>query len=206
MHIGCAARVVEKQQLTRGLIDLGVGRHALGREGPMPARRAILFERDRVELIQLAALVEGAERHAAVYHHVGAGAVFEIAMRATAGPLGEWRHLGDARPQRAAGGLFGQKTLGAHEAVAVARTAVVEAEAVNHAIAIKGVIAPQRLVHRVFGIAQIDAVEVFGDGTHHHVEVFGVPLLVAWCPGPVEVGVIAGAQCCGNTIDDGGFH
>ena len=94
--------VVEEEQLAGGLVDLGVGRHALGREPAVPPGRAERVEGVGVEPVELAALPERREDLAVVDDHVGAAdASFIAAAGAQAvGALGELRALGQPGPQR----------------------------------------------------------------------------------------------------------
>ena len=115
-------------------------------------------------------------------------------MGAEAGTLGEGDRIGQAAPERALGLLFRLEAAGAHEPVAVAGPAVLEGDLMDHAVAVEGVIAPQRLVDLVFGIAQVDPVDVRRDGAFDDVQILGIHLLVQGRPGPVEIGVVAGLQ------------
>jgi hypothetical protein len=88
-----------------------------------------------------------------------------------------------------AGGLLGLQAHGADEAIAVLGPPAVKADHVHHAVAVERVIAADRVVHRVFGIAQIDAIEVVGQ-IADHVEVGGVVLGMVRPPGPGAVGMV----------------
>ncbi len=191
MHVRRLLGVVEEQQFAGGGVDLGVGRHTFGGKGAVPARRAILLQRFRVELVQRPALVEGAQRAPGMHYHVGAGGVLQRALRAPALALRTRRHLRQARPQRAPRGFLGEKTLGAHETVAVRGVAVAKADRVQQAVAVEGMVLAQRLVHRVLAVAQVDAVEIARQAAFD-LQVRGVPFLRHRRPGAVEVGMRVG--------------
>ena len=57
-------------------------------------------------------------------------------------------------------------------------------------------VATERLMHLIFRVAQIDAVDVAGDGSLDHIEIGGGHFLMLRSPGAVEIRVIAGAQGC----------
>ena len=80
------------------------------------------------------------------------------ARRAQRGLQGERGGHCGCQAQRLTGFLLGLEALGPHEPAAIACTAVLEADRMDEAIAVKGVIAPDRLVHRNFAGAQIDLV------------------------------------------------
>ena len=64
----------------------------------------------------------------------------------------------------------------------------------QHTVAVERVIRLQRRVQRVFGVAQVDTVQVAGDFALHGGQVVGVPLGGLRSPrtGPVRVVVIFG--------------
>jgi hypothetical protein len=68
VHVGRVFGVVEEQQFSGGLVDLGVGRDAVQRP---PARDAALFQGLRIQPVGLAALIEGRDDLAGVDHHIG---------------------------------------------------------------------------------------------------------------------------------------
>ena len=70
-----------------------------------------------------------------------------------------------ARPQGAPGFEFSLQALGLDEAVAVADLTIFKSGHVQHAVAIKGVVLALGLQDRVFGVAQIDAIDVERNGT-----------------------------------------
>ena len=79
-------------------------------------------------------------------------------------------------PQRLGGLLLGEEPVGADEAVAVRRPPVAEARSgAASPSPSNGWYSPIDGVHRVLGVAQVDAVEVGGD-LALHLEVVGVPL------------------------------
>ena len=115
--------VAEHEQLAGALVDLGVGGHA-GRagEGSDPGCLAAVVERQRIELVDVAALPEARQRDAVVHDHVGARGVLHPAARAQ--PSSRFDCSG--RPSipvhsDSAAVLLGEEPVGAYEAVAVAR-------------------------------------------------------------------------------------
>src|SRR5205085_353606 len=109
------------------------------------------------------ALVEAGERLTAVDAHVGAGGILQKTLCAAAGALAPRRDFRDARPQRAARGLFLDEAVGAHEAVAERRASILEAHRAQQAVAVEGMVAAERLMERVLGVAEIHAGEVAGN-------------------------------------------
>ena len=163
------------------VVDLRVRRDApVEREARRSSRSCPSgLERQRVDAVEVAALVEAGQRGAAVHDHVGARRVLHQGPRAPAVvALGDLHGFGEARPQRAAGLVLGREPVGADEPVAVERFSVPEADDVHHAVAVEGVVTPDRLVQRVLGVAQIDAVEI-GGNLALDLEVVGVVLGVA---------------------------
>ncbi len=196
VHVRGLLAVVEEQQLAGFRVDLRVRRHApVDREVPVPGLLAQRVGRERVDAIQIAALVEAGQRDAAVDDDVGARRVLHPGAGAPAPvALGQLHRLGQARPQRLARLVLGQETIGADKAVAVERFSVAEPDDVHHAVAVERVIGLQRRVQRVFGVAQIDAVEVAGDLALDGDQVVGVPLAGLRPPrtGSVRVVVVFG--------------
>ena len=196
VHVGRLLAVVEEQQLTGARVDLRVRRHA-----PVERKRAVeafLAQRVagvRVEPIQIAALVEAGERRPAVHDHVGARRVLHQSACAPAVvTFGHPNRLGQAGPQRPAGLVFRQESVGADEPVAVERFSVAESDDVQHAVAVEGVIRLERGVQRVLGVAQIDAVEIPRNLTLDDRQVVGVPLGGLRSPRarPVRVVIVVG--------------
>ena len=64
----------------------------------------------------------------------------------------------------------------------------------DHPIAIKRVIATERLVELIFGIAQIDAVNVGRNCAFDHVKRGGRHFFMLRRPSPIQIGMIARAQ------------
>ena len=191
VEVGRLQPVAEEEHLAGGRVDLGVGRHAGGREPAVPRGGAEGLEGERVEAVEVAALPERGDGLAGVDDHVGAGRVLHPAPGApAAGGLGRLGALGDPGPQGAAGLLLGLEALGADEAVAVRRPPVPEGHGVDHAVAVEGVVALDREVDGVLGVAEVDALEVVGQGALDHVHDVDGPLLVLRAPGPAAVGVV----------------
>src|SRR5690606_15087684 len=73
------------------------------------------------------------------------------------------------------------------------RPTAAEADLVDHAVAVEGVVETDGLVHRVLGVAQVDTLEIVGQLTLD-LEVLGVPLAVGRRPGtrPVRMAVVLG--------------
>ena len=153
--------------------------------------------RERVDAVEIPALVEAGQRGAAVHDDVGARRVLHQRPRAPAVvALGDLHRLGQARPQRAAGFVLGRQPVGADEPVAVERFSVPEADDVDHAVAVERVVELQRRVQRVLGVAQIHPVEVPRDLAFDGGEVVGVPLGGLRPPrtGAVRVVVVLGQR------------
>ena len=122
------------------------------------------FGRQRVDPVQIPALVETGQRGAAMHDDIGARCVLHQRARAPAVvTLGDLHRLGQARPQRTAGFVLGRQSVGADESVAVERFSVPETDDVNHAVAVEGVVELQRRVQRVLGVAQIHPVQILRD-------------------------------------------
>ena len=104
--------------------------------------------------------------------------------------------LGQAGPQRPAGVVLREESVGADEPVAVERLSVAESDDVQHAVAVERVIRLQRRVQRVLGVAQVDAVEVARDLALDDRQVVGVPLGGLRPPraGAVRVVVVLGQR------------
>ncbi|MNL03576.1 hypothetical protein D3C87_1241170 [compost metagenome] len=190
MHVGRGLGIVEEQQLAGLFIDLGVGRDSLRRTpGVGPQRR----QRIGVQAIGFAALIEGREDGARVNDDVGRGGILQPAMRAPARLFRQRRMLGQTGPQGAPRRLFGDEALGADKAVAIGGLAVREADSVDHAVAVERVIAAERLLDRVFGVAHIDAVDV-GRNLADHDHVLGRMFGMLRRPGAGHIGVVGGLQ------------
>ena len=207
VQVRCARSVVEKKELAGAAVHLGVGRDPqLGREGTAPAAFSQVVQGQRVEQVQVTALVEAGHGDAGVHHHVGGGRVLHPAAGAPARPLGQFRVLGDPGPQRAARLLLGGQAVGADEPVPVGHLPVPERDLVDHAVAVERVVPGDGGVQRVLGVAQVNAVQVGGQ-LAGDLQVIGVVLDVLRPPGPGPVGVIVvvwqGGQQLGVDLDVG---
>ena len=191
MHVGRVLAVVEEHQLAGRFVDLGVRRYAVERN---PGCDALVLERLGVQDVTLAALVEGGDGLAVVYHDIGGCGVLQAAMRAEARPLGHARRVGKAAPQRFAGDLFGFESAGPDEPVAVGRLAAAERDLVDHPVAVERMVPSQRLVRRILGVAQVDTIDVGGDRTFQHLQFEGVHLLVLRRPRAAQVRVVGRLQ------------
>lgn len=76
-----------------------------------------------------------------------------------------------------------------------------KAEQMQHAIAIENVGSAQGLVHRVLGIAQVDAIQAFWNFANH-LQIGRVEFGVIGGKCPTHVGVLARYQRGPNAIDD----
>ena len=164
VQIGRGRGVVEEQQFAGVVVDLGVRRHAqIAGERPAPAALAQVVQGQRVEPVQVAALVEAGHRDPGVHDDVGGGGVLHPAARAPAvRPDRRCRVLRQPGPQRAAGLLLGQQPVGADEPVPVGHLPVAERDLVDHPVAVEGVVPDDGRVQRVLGVAQVHAVQVGG--------------------------------------------
>ena len=193
-HVRFPLAVVEEQQFTGFAVHLRMRGHTpIAREAPIPTLLAQRFTRIRIDPVQVAALVEARQCDAPVHDDVGARCVLHPGAGAPALlALGQLHRLGESRPQRLAGFVLRQEAVGADKPVAVEGVSVAEADHVQHAVAVERVIGLQRRVERVFGVAQVDAIQVARDFPFHGGEVVGVPLGVLGTPrsGPVRVVVI----------------
>ncbi len=165
--------------------------HAVERR---PARDAERFERLGIEAVRLAALIERGERDAGVRDDVGAGGILEAAVRAEPRPERGPRRIHQAAPQRAARFLLGHQAARAHETIAIADLAAAEIQLVDHRVAVERVIAAERLVNLVLGVAQVDAVEIGGHGALEHRQVVRGDFLVLRRPRARQVGMVAVPQ------------
>src|SRR5437660_5539783 len=96
-------------------------------------------------------------------YEVGVGGVLEPSVGARAARNVGIGPIHQARPYRALCFLLGGERLGVNPAVAVGRLAVLEFDAMHHAVAVEPMIAPTRLKDRIGAIAEICAVEVLGN-------------------------------------------
>ena len=90
--------------------------------------------------------------------------------------------------------MFGLEAARAHEAVAVADAAATKVDLVDHPVAVERMIAPQRLVKLIFGVPQIDAVDVGWDRAFDYVERERGYFFMLRCPRAIEIRVITGPQ------------
>ena len=117
-------------------------------------------------------------------------------MRPKAGAFRYTHLVHQPAPERAAGILLRLETTGAHKAIAIACLAARKIDLVDHAVAIKGMITPKRLMDLVFGIAQIHAVNVVRNAAFNHRKVCCRDLFMLRRPRTVEIGVVARLQRC----------
>ena len=151
------------------------------------------LEGDRIDAVRIAALVERRERHAVVDDDVGTRGILHPRARAPSVTLRERRLLEDPGPEGVPGFELGGEPRGANEAVSVVRLAALEADRVQHAVAVEGVIATADGVEEwVFRVAKVDALEVFGDLAGDHVQIVSVDLGRVGRPrcGPVRMRIV----------------
>ena len=149
--------VVEEHQVPGALVDLDVGRH-LGLELAAEVVRAAGRQGHGVEAVRYAAQVPGGDQRALVKFDIGVGGVLERLLAALA--IGA---LADAAPDRLAGGLLLRQRAGAHVAIAIRGGTALEADCVQHAVAVEPVVAALGAQVRVGAIAHVDATEVRWD-------------------------------------------
>ncbi len=111
-------------------------------------------------------------------------------MRAEAGALRRPPRVHQPAPQALPRDLLRLEAMGAHEAVAIARLAAADIDLMDHRIAIEGMMAAQRLVHLVFGVAQIDPVDVRRNRALDHWQFSHVHFLVQRRPRSGQIGVV----------------
>ncbi|MND91115.1 hypothetical protein D3C80_832260 [compost metagenome] len=191
IHVGRVLGVVEEQQLAGPFIHPRMGRHPVQRR---PGRDAFIFQGVGVQLIGLAALVEGRQRLARMDHHIGAGRILDAAVSAEAGTLRHVRPVHHPAPQALARLLFGLEAAPPNKAVAIVRLAIPKADLMQHSVAVERMMAAQGRVHLVLGIAEIDAVDVRRDRALDHLQIEGVHLLMLGRPRPAQIGVVAGLE------------
>ena len=196
MLVGRIFRVVEKQHFAGAFIDLGMGGNAVQRG---PAFGAQGFQGERIEPVAVTALPERGHHLPCVHHHIGGRRIFHKTLCTPAGPLRFFDAVGDAGPDRSTGFLFRVEALGANKTIAVFRLAIAKDHRVQHAVAIEGVIQADGFVHLIFGIAQIDAVDVRGN-LPDHFQIRGGVLGVIRGPRAIQVGMLVGLQGVGNVI------
>ena len=92
------------------------------------------------------------------------------------------------------------------ETVAVADLSIFESCHVQHAIAIKGVILALGLKDRVFGVAQINTIDVHRNLTLQNFQVGRIDLLEQGSPGTLKIGVIAWIQIAGEGVHNVDAH
>ena len=189
MQVRCVLAVVEEQQLSGGVVDLRVRRYTQSDWGPVLFAQGVAGV--GVDPIQVATLVEAAERDTAVHGDIGAGGVLhQGACTPAVVALGELHRLGDPGPQRAGGLVLGQESVGADEPVAIACLSVPKVDDVQHAVTVERMVGLERGVQRVLGVAQIHPVQVGRDLTLDDRQVVGVPFAGLRPPGAGAVGVI----------------
>jgi hypothetical protein len=91
--------------------------------------------------------------------------------------------------------FLGREAVGTDETVAVEGRSVTEAD-VQHSVAVERPINVQRGMQRIFGIAQIDAVQVVGNLAFDRDQVVGVPFsrLRTSRAGPVGILIVGGQR------------
>ena len=112
-------------------------------------------------------------------------------MRAKAGAFGGAVRVHQPAPQRFARDLFSLKALGANKAVAIARLTARDAHLVDHRVAIERMMPAERLVHWVFGVAQIDAVDIRRNFAFDHFQLVDIHFFMLRRPRAREVRVVA---------------
>src|SRR5580658_4631218 len=120
-----------------------------------------------------------------MHHDIGAGAVFQRALRAKARTFRQMNGIGEAAPQRSIRFLLGCETARAYKSIAIIRDALAKIDLMHHPVAVEGMKASQRLVNLIFRVAEIDAVDVAGYRALDHIELEGVHFLKERCPGAV---------------------
>ena len=203
VHVRRVFGVVEKKHLAGGLVHFHVGRDAVQRR---PGWNSQLLQREGVHAVAFATLVIRGECLAGMHHHIGAGGVFDGPMRAPTGSAGEGRVFHQTGPQAFSCLHFGAEPFGLHKAVAVGNFAVFETDHVHHAIAVKRVVAPDGLVHRVLRVAQINTVNIFRNFAFQNGHLGGVNFFQQRSPGPLKVGVVAGLNVTVKASDELGGH
>ena len=93
-------------------------------------------------------------------------------------------------PQWPTGFHFCLKTFGLNVSIAVRDLAIFESGHVQHAVAIKGMVFVFGFKQWIFGIAQVNAVNVPGYFTLQHLQVSGIDFFPQRCPRTLEVRVI----------------
>ena len=86
--------------------------------------------------------------------------------------------------------LLRLKTMGADKAVAIAGFAAADIDLVDHGIAIERVMAAQGLMHLIFGVAQVDTINVERDCAFDHPQFGHIDLFVQRRPWAGEIGVV----------------
>ena len=208
VHVRRLLTVVEKQQFAAGVVDLRVCRNSpVERESPVPRFLAKGFGRERVDAVEVAALVEACQRGASVHDHVGAGRVLHPAARPPPVTFGQLRRLRQPGPQRLTRLILCEESFRADKPVAVERLSVPESDDMNHPVAVERVIKLQRRVQRILGVAQINTVDVAGNLTCDRHKIVRGPFrrLRPPRPGPVRVVVVLG-QCRQELADDLNVH
>ncbi len=141
-HIRLLLAVVEEQQFAGLVVYLRMCRHApVERKPSVPALLAERIGRVRVDPIQIAALVEASQRDTSVDDDVvGLRVLHEATSAPAVFPLGQLHRFCQTRPQRPAGLVLGQESIGANKSVAVEGFSITEADDMDHAVAIEGVV------------------------------------------------------------------
>ena len=171
--VGRERAVAEEHHLARLRVDLGVGGHGSGQ------RPAEVVLAHRVEVggdLGGRRTLHQRQHPPGVADDVGVGRVLH--HPALGDDLGVGQpEVGQARVQGAAGPPLGGEAARAHPAVPVARPALVERDAVQHAVAVEEVVAAERRERRVRPVAEEGPPqrrrELAGDG-----QAVGVELVV----------------------------
>ena len=139
-----------------------MGRNGHARQARVGAEFAECRQVGRVAAVHIAAEVPHGNEAAAEVLHVGVGRVFHRRWLDQRAGLAATRWVFDALPQRLACGQFFLQAIGHDPAVAVLHAATLKTHGVQHAVAVKPVVAARRSKAAVRAGAHVQAVQVGG--------------------------------------------
>ena len=170
VHVGRGRRVVEHEHLAGVLVDLRCAPRCPSRTGSgrsTTRARAVRACADRTRRGRRTGRSVVSARPACTTTSVLDASFMRVRAPQPSARSERRRAARGCRPTAARPASFSaSKPCGAHEAVAVLGVAVAEADHVQHAVAVERVVPADRVVHRVLGVAEVDAVEVVGDLAH----------------------------------------
>ena len=199
-QVGLEQRVGEEEQLAGAGVEARVRRHRTYQLA-VEVELANRVERGG-DLGGHAAFPEG-QQSPGMADDVGVGRVLDRSGVAGELAAGKVHHLGQPAVHGLTVAQFGAQALGANPAVLVGHSVVAERDAVQHAVAVKHVVAAERLEHGVGPIANEGAAKSGRDGAVDVAPVDG-EFLGRWHEVAAQVGLVGGVDHRGRQRCDVG--